>query len=158
VGDGWSVSPLAGAQVVCEDGRFTLLWRQVRSAVSGLFENGEHILVALLVGELKTGSVFSRISIPSLAAVAVFEEVESILRVLLAAAFARAAKGALGRFCVEHGEKAVDRGTSVTIRAARAFLAALRTSCQQKQVRVSTMRLNEGRFERPGGKGTYICK
>lgn len=90
-----------------------------------------------MVGELQAGSVLGRISIPFLAAIAVVKEVESILRVMLAATFSRAAGGALGRCRVEECKSTFNWGTSVTDRAVRAFLTAFRTSYTSKKHRVN---------------------
>ena len=81
--------------------------------------------------------VLGRVSIPFLAAIAVVKEVESIIRVVLAAALTRAARGALSGRLVEIGEGAIDRSTSVTNRAIRAFLTASWTSYGREQNQVS---------------------
>lgn len=81
--------------------------------------------------------MLSRVSIPLEAAVAVVKEVESILRGVLGTALARAARSAQGRGLIEEGKRAFDRCTSVTLSAARAFLAALRTGYATRINRVS---------------------
>lgn len=131
------VSPLGCAQVVHElRSRRRGLDRASRSAISALGE-GEHILAAGLVHLLQAGSVLSRVSIPLLAAIAVVKEVESILRGVLGTALARAARSAQGRGLIEEGKRAFNRCTSVTLSAARTFLAALRTSYATRKYKVS---------------------